>query len=210
MRTIKDPEERKHEILDAAEALFASRGYEAATVSDILTAVNIAKGTFYYYFKSKEDVLDAIVDRRISSGAAAALEIAKNSTLPVHQKILAVIMAQKPQSQTQEAFTGVLHESGNAKFHQKVLTETVLRLGPVLQSLIEEGIQQGLFSTPYPGESVELLLASALVIFDDDYFHWTKAEIASRIPAFLEAMERLLGAEPGSFSLMAAVFSQAD
>jgi AcrR family transcriptional regulator len=210
MRIVKEPEERKHEILDAAEALFASRGYEAATISGILEAVNIAKGTFYYYFKSKEDVLDAIVDRRLSSGVAAALEIAKNSGLPVHQKILAVIMAQKPQSQTQAAFTGVLHESGNAKFHQKVLAESVLRLSPVLQGLVEEGVQQGLFSTPYPGESTELLLASALVIFDDGYFHWTKEEIASRIPAFLEAMERVLGAEPGSFSLMTAVFSQAN
>jgi hypothetical protein len=52
-----------------------------------------------------------------------------------------------------------------------------------------------------------LLLASALVIFDDAYFHWTEAELASRIPGFIEVMERVLGAKPGSFSFMKAVFS---
>jgi AcrR family transcriptional regulator len=207
MRIIKEPEERRNEILDAAEQLFASRGYDAATVSDILAAVNIAKGTFYYYFKSKEDALDAIVERRISYGIAEAEEIVKKQGPSVYEKFLAVIMAQKPRSQIQEAFNSVLHESGNVKFHQKVLTETVLRLSPILQSLVEEGIQQGLFSTSYARESVELLLASALVVFDDGFFHWTEAEIASRIPAFLEAMERILGAKPGAFSYMASAFN---
>lgn len=207
MRIIKEPEVRRNEILDAAERLFALRGYETATVNEILATVNIAKGTFYYYFKSKEEVLDAIVERRISAGVTAAEEIASQTGSSVYEKFLAVIMAQKARSHIEEAFTEVLHESGNAKFHEKTLTEYVLRLSPVLQNLIEEGIRQGIFSTPYPKENAELLLASALLIFDDGYFHWTETELASRIPAFIEVMERVLGAKPGSFSFMKAALS---
>ena len=49
--------------MDKAESLFEVKGYNKTTVNDILREVNIAKGTFYYYFKSKEEVLDAVIDR---------------------------------------------------------------------------------------------------------------------------------------------------
>ncbi|MCL2318498.1 MAG: TetR/AcrR family transcriptional regulator, partial [Treponema sp.] len=74
MRIVKEPEIRKNEILDAAEKLFGHKGYGSATINDILGMVNIAKGTFYYYFKSKEDVLDALVERRIRIGLEKAEE----------------------------------------------------------------------------------------------------------------------------------------
>jgi AcrR family transcriptional regulator len=206
MRIVKGPEERKREILDTAEKLFAARGYEAATVNDILGAVKIAKGTFYYYFKSKEEVLDALIERRISEGLQKAEELAA-SPLPPVEKLLAVIMAQKPQNQTQEDFNAVLHEKDNAKMHQKSLTQYILHLGPCLGTVIQEGIETGCFSTPFPKESAEILLCAALVLFDDAYFQWTNEETAARTTAFLAVMERILGAKTGSFSGFAKVFA---
>jgi AcrR family transcriptional regulator len=205
MRIVKEPEERKKEILDAAEKLFAEKGYGAATVNDILDAVKIAKGTFYYYFKSKEDVLDALIDRRIGEGVEKAQEIAASS-LSTAQKILAIMMAQKPQNQIQEDFTSVLHEKDNAKMHQKSLTQYVLRLSPCLGKVVKEGIEAGIFSTPFPNESAEILLCAGLVLFDDDYFKWTKEEAAARTAAFLTVMERAVGAESGSFAEFAKMF----
>ena len=63
MRIVKEAEERRNEILDAAERLFSGKGYNHTTINHILDEVQIAKGTFYYYFKSKEEVMDAIIDR---------------------------------------------------------------------------------------------------------------------------------------------------
>jgi len=206
MRIVKEPEERKKEILDAAEKLFAAKGYEAATVNDILDAVKIAKGTFYYYFKSKEDVLDALIERRISEGVEKAQEIAVSSLPPV-QKIVAIMMAQKPQNQIQEDFTSVLHEKDNAKMHQKSLTQYVIHLSPCLGDVVKEGIEAGFFSTPFPNESAEILLIAGLVLFDDDYFQWTKEEKAAKAAAFLAVMERAVGAKAGSFSEFAKVFA---
>ncbi len=48
MRTIKAPEARKNEILDAANALFSRKGFDDTSVNDILGEIGIAKGTFYY------------------------------------------------------------------------------------------------------------------------------------------------------------------
>ena len=205
MRIVKEPEIRKNEILDAAEKIFSAKSYEEATVSDILAAVNIAKGTFYYYFKSKEDVLDALVERRIRIGVENAEGIIASSLPPV-QKLLAIIMAQKPQSQAQKDFNTAFHETGNAKMHQKVLAQCVLRLGPCLTRIIEEGINAGIFNTSFPNENAQILLAAALLLFDDDFFHWTDAETAAKTMAFLDVTERSLGAEPGSFLELAKVF----
>jgi len=57
---------------------------------DILNEIGIAKGTFYYYFKSKEEVMDAIIMRIISADIAAAKEIADNPDLPAIQKMFQV------------------------------------------------------------------------------------------------------------------------
>jgi AcrR family transcriptional regulator len=205
MRIVKKPDIRKGEILDAAEKLFAVKGYEAATVNDILSAVNIAKGTFYYYFKSKEDVLDAIIDKRINAGVKRAEKIAASPLSPV-DKFIAIIMAQKPRNNVQKNFNAVLHEKDNSKMHQKSITQYVLRLSPCLCQVVGEGIQSGLFSTPYPAESIQILLSSALVLFDDDYFQWTKKELKATSGAFLVTVERTLGAQPGTFSALAKVF----
>ena len=60
MRTRKDPEERKREIFAAAERLFAANGYVATTVADIARAAGVAKVTFFYYFETKDALLEAI------------------------------------------------------------------------------------------------------------------------------------------------------
>jgi len=205
MRIIKEHEVRKNEILDAAERLFAAKGFEKATVNDILVSINIAKGTFYYYFESKEKVLDEIIKRRIDAGVERALAVASDPNLsPIH-KIIAVIMAQKPQNQTEKEFNPVLHEPSNVLFHHKVFTDLVKSFSPILSDIVKEGINQGIFSTSFPLESMEILLISGLAIFDDAYFDWSTEEQAARIPAFLCAMERILGAKEGSFLEFAKV-----
>lgn len=63
MRISKDSEERKSEIVDAAEKLFAKNGIANTAVSAIVKELNVAQGLFYYYFKSKDDVIDELVRR---------------------------------------------------------------------------------------------------------------------------------------------------
>ena len=72
MRIIKDADVRKNEILDAAADLFNSDGFDGTTISAIIEKAGIARGTIYYHFKSKEDILDALIDRRNTEFLTAA------------------------------------------------------------------------------------------------------------------------------------------
>ncbi|KYK36355.1 MAG: helix-turn-helix transcriptional regulator [Theionarchaea archaeon] len=57
IRVTKEPEERQNELINIAEALFMEKGYDLTTVEEIVRKAKIAKGTFYYYFKFKSDIL---------------------------------------------------------------------------------------------------------------------------------------------------------
>ena len=59
---MKKGERRKQELLGIAYRLFLSRGYENTSVDDIIDEAGIAKGTYYYYFESKEQTLEKVID----------------------------------------------------------------------------------------------------------------------------------------------------
>ncbi|WP_292588821.1 TetR/AcrR family transcriptional regulator [Mesorhizobium sp.] len=59
----KSPEKRKDDLMNAAQRLFLENGPAATTIEQIASAADVAKGTFYVYFASKEDVLAALSDR---------------------------------------------------------------------------------------------------------------------------------------------------
>lgn len=210
MRIIKEPQERRNEILDTAEMFFCTKGYARTTINDILQEIGIAKGTFYYYFKSKEELMDAIIIRFVDLGTAKAKEIAANPNLTVHEKLFQSILAQKPDGANKDKITEQLHQAGNAEMHQKSLIETVLRLTPVLAEVVKQGIRERAFNTPYPIEVMEILLISGQFLFDDATFRWTPDEMAQRIQAFIHTMETLLGAEKGSFFYVAKLLEPID
>lgn len=199
MRIIKNPEERRNEILDAAEMLFASKGYSNTTVNDILQKVGIAKGTFYHYFHSKEEVMEAIVRRFIDAGVNAAKSIASDPNLKAPEKIFQIMMAQNPGSSRKEQMIDELHQVENAEMHQKSLVETILQLTPVLAEVIEQGIEEGVFNTPYPKETVEFLLVSSQFLFDEGIFKWEPEELLRKAMALTYIIEKTLGAEEGTF-----------
>ena len=72
----KEAEERRNEILDAVDELFGQKGFDGTSTNDILEKVGIARGTLYYHFESKEDIMDALIDRYSVRLLGAAQEIA--------------------------------------------------------------------------------------------------------------------------------------
>ncbi|ANY68877.1 TetR family transcriptional regulator [Paenibacillus sp. BIHB 4019] len=203
MRILKDPEERKNEILDTAEMLFYTKGYNKTTINDILQEIGIAKGTFYYYFKSKEEVMDAIIMRIVAVDVAAARDIASNPELPTLVKLFQILMAQKPKhGDRKEQLLEQFHQVGNAEMHQKSLVQTIIHLTPVLTAVIEQGIEEHIFQTEFPQETVEFLIVSSTFLFDEGLFEWQPAEIIQKAKAFIHVMETTLGAKKGSFDFI--------
>ena len=56
----------RRQIVDAADDLFYSQGFSQTSFADIAAAVKISRGNFYYHFKTKDEILDAVIDKRLS------------------------------------------------------------------------------------------------------------------------------------------------
>jgi AcrR family transcriptional regulator len=204
MRTVKKPDIRKNEILDAAETLFSQKGYAKTTVNDILSLLGIAKGTFYHYFTSKEELMEAMVARAIDSGLAAVEALADDAALSAEDKLRLIITAPEPETAQRDALAEELHQANNAELHLHSLLESVRRLTPVVTRIVEQGIAEGTFSTPCPKETVELLLVASQFLLDTGLFGGDEAALISRAHAFAHVMETSLAARPGAFSYLPA------
>jgi AcrR family transcriptional regulator len=73
----KPKEVRREELMDAAERLFLNKGVAATSVDEIVAAADVAKGTFYIHFESKEQLLFAL-QRRFIAGFCRDFELAMN------------------------------------------------------------------------------------------------------------------------------------
>ena len=199
MRIVKEAEERRNEILDAADELFGEKGFDGTSTNDILEKVKIARGTMYYHFKSKEDIMDALIARYHAHLLSAAQAAASDRSKSIHERILHTVMAMKISGGNGGEIIEHIHKPQNALMHQKIQKAIVSDITPILAEIIREGTRQELFDTPFPYECMEMLVVYANTIFDDEMVELTEEELASRIQAFIFNAERMLGAEHGSF-----------
>jgi AcrR family transcriptional regulator len=196
LRVYKKHDERLSEILDISENLFATKGYEKTTINDILDGVGIGKGTFYHYFKSKEEVMYAVITRMADIAKTFSQEIADTPGLSANEKILKVFADQPGRN---DGIVEQLHHEDNSAMHLKSLIETVHAISPAMTQIIEQGIAEGVFSTPYPKESFEFLFAGAQFLLDLGLYKWTRDELLQKTKAFTHILEIALGAEAGCF-----------
>lgn len=202
----KEAEERRNEILDAADELFSQKGFDGTSTNDILEKVGIARGTLYYHFKSKEDIMDALIERYNVQILGAAKAIAADKSIPVNERIIRVVMALNISGGNSKEIIEHIHKPQNALMHQKIQKVVINGLPPILTEIIREGIEQGLFNTPYPYECMEMVVAYTNTVFDDDMVEMTNEERLSRIPAFIFNVERLLGVQSGGLMYMMKMF----
>ncbi|WP_374020555.1 TetR/AcrR family transcriptional regulator [Paenibacillus thiaminolyticus] len=207
MRVVKKADERRNEILDAADELFGQKGFDGTSTNDILERVGIARGTLYHHFKSKEDIMDALIERYSVRLLGAAQEIAADKSIPVVARIIRVVMALNISggSSSKEIMEHI-HKPQNALMHQKIQRVIINGVTPILTGIIREGIEQGLFNTPFPYECMEMAVTYANTVFDDDMVQMTNEERASRMQAFVFNAERLLGAQSGSLMHVMQMF----
>ncbi len=196
-RVVKEASERRNEILDVAEELFVTKGYDKASTNDILERVGIARGTLYYHFSSKEDILNAIIDRINSSLISRASTIAADTSIPVIDRIVMTIGALNVDTDIGQEIIDQVHKPQNALMHQKMQHNLIEGVVPIISRMVEEGNEQGIFNIRYPAETVEMLILYSGIVFDDDYDE-SEERSANRIKAFLHNTELLLGAKEGS------------
>lgn len=199
-RIVKKPHERRKELMEAALELFQIHGYHATSVEMVILKTGVAKGTFYHYFKSKDEILEAIVQDILSGFITEARNIATNSSINALKKFELILNGQSPSLKKSGEIMQSLHQSDNRELHEKINVEIVLQLSPILTEVTEQGIRENLFQIDYVLETIQFLLTGSQFLFN--LKEWSVEELVTRSKAMESIVEKSLGAKKGSFKFL--------
>lgn len=206
MRVVKDATTRKKEILDVAERMFCTNGYDNTSTNDILAEIGIARGTLYYYFTSKEDILDGIIDRIIEEIVRKVSAIAMNEEIPVLERFTAAVLSANVDTEVGDMILEEVHKPQNALMNQKMNQRLLSEITPFFVKIIKDGIAEGMMQSEYPDEVVEMTLFYANATFDDANEYPEEIKI-KKVKGFISNVELMLRMEPGSlFQTMIPMF----
>ena len=199
MRSVKPPEERKQEIMDTAERLFFENGYSKTKITDIIGEIGMSKSIFYYYFKSKEDVMNAIIINVIEKDFALAKTIANDNSLNAHEKVFRILSSHRKKiTENYRSFIKKLNNVENPEMLLKTIRLAVSRLLPLLVKVTEQGIREGVFNFEHPYETLEFLLSAHTF----QSFFGKPIITEQKKEAFIHMLESTLGADKGSFNYL--------
>ena len=197
MRIVKDAEERRNEILDVAERLFCAKGFDNASTNDILKEIGIARGTLYYHFKSKEDILDAMIERLTNQMVEKAAVIALDESIPVLERLTRTMLSLNIDNELVDMVMEQVHRPQNALMHQKLENMLLGRVNKLITKIAEDGIKQGIMHTDYPAEAVEMIMTYSYIAFDS-MVHYSEEEEQRKRMGFIYHAERVFGMESGA------------
>lgn len=199
-RISKEPDVRKAELIAVAERLFIERGYDETAVSDIVKAANVAQGTFYYYFKTKDDVRNAIIDNNIEEIKAIITQVVKDNKLNAFKKMKAISKRFQEWSVSKGRLMDYLHEEKNEILHYRMSKQVTAHMQPAYQVIIEQGNKEGIFHADHPREaSIALLALSESLVGDWHGRNTIDPDMLKNVHALLEFTEYILGTKHGLF-----------
>ncbi|HHW14174.1 MAG TPA: TetR/AcrR family transcriptional regulator [Firmicutes bacterium] len=158
------PERRRAEILAAARKLIAEKGFAGMAVSDLVKTVGVAQGTFYWYFTSKEELLDAVTEEIVREVVEALEAVAGDHRLGAVEKLERMNEIFLAYVSREKAFLRDFHDPRNGRLHSSVNKEATKRLMPAVASVIRQGIAEGAFDTRYPQEAAGFIVAATQAV----------------------------------------------
>jgi len=199
---MKKGEKRKKELLSIAYDMFITRGYEKTSVDEIIEKAQIAKGTYYYYFQSKEQMLEEVIDMMIKNEVKMAEQIIRTD-ISVPQKIVGILTSMKP-TEEEQPIKNTLFQEENVLMHHKVRKKLIDTLTPLLSEVIKEGVNEGIFKCDNIPERVKMLLIISDGTFNEGTF--TERDIS----VFIDMTEKLLGAENQTMNFIYNLIDKTD
>jgi AcrR family transcriptional regulator len=201
-RITKAPEERRDEIIETAERLFRKVGFAQCSVDMIIREIGVAKGTFYYYFKSKQEILSAIVDRALEQIVDQVEQVVDDASLDAMSKMRILLSDSHIGEDSTLELAEMMHLPENRELHEMTNIQTVVRLSPLFARIVEQGNREGVFSNEHALETVQFLLTGSQFLLDGGLFQFSDQEVRVRRLVTQNIIEKALGAVPGSFDFM--------
>ncbi len=133
-RTALEPEQRREHLVDAAERAYAERGISRTTVSDVARSAGVTRGLVYHYFPTTQDLLDAVLDRRVAAFAASVREWDDHRTVgDVEGALRDVVALFRAQTRSEDPLRADLHRVENAALYQRFVDRAVVAVVDTLQ-----------------------------------------------------------------------------
>lgn len=153
-RIMKPAEQRRKEIIDVARKLFVENGFDKTFVSDISNKLNIAQGLTYHYFKSKSELLYAVIDEILKEEAEITVNLISEHR-GAAKDCLSIFISDKYQMENYgELFSGLADQAIIEYANRKIAAS----MEPIALMLIERGNQDGSWNCPYPRETANFIL----------------------------------------------------
>lgn len=213
-RVTKEAEVRRDELLDVAFELCVTDGFEGTSVERITNAAGVAKGTFYHYFESKDDLLTQMV-RRFGDELFEHLETAMAAVGGNAVERLRTLMVLSSQWKlarldTSLATVPVLLREENFAFRHRLFNEWFDRTRPLLLGIVEQGATDGTFDVDDAAFTTDIILT---IWYDYAVRLWDQALRTTGPEAFADTMlrgadviwmvqERILGAPEGAIRVV--------
>lgn len=195
---------KRETILDAMRELFIEGKAGTASVSDIAKKAGIAKGGMYYYFRSKEEVMDALVIREYEDIIRSCDALITQSEGTAITK-LALLLKKYRSSYVDDSLDEYLHMPQNAAIHQKSLAQILSSLSQIISRIIKQGVEEGTFHCDYPDEYAEIIMSVFTFLLDPGIFLRTDEQYIAKLRALADVLEKGLGTPKGSFEFLYGV-----
>lgn len=186
--------ERKQELLKIAYNMFLSKGYDNTSIEDIINEAQIAKGTYYYYFESKEATLKEVINMMINEEIESAKAFL-NMPISIPEKLVGVITSLRPKIHEEE-IKNALNKKENIVMHEIINDRIIEEAIPLLEQVVNEGIQSNIFNCNHIKERLRMLL-----IMSNELFNSEKIDI-NEVEVFIDTAEKMLGAKQGTLEFI--------
>jgi AcrR family transcriptional regulator len=214
-RIIKEDEyaARRNQVLDVAQRLLYSKGYENMTIQDVLDGLQMSKGAFYHYFSSKEALLEAITDRMVEGALAALRPIEVDSSLSALEKLRRYLnTGAQWKTERRELLiplVRVWYHDDNLAVRQRYFHKTMREVSRFMTEVITQGVREGTMNNPYPDQIGEVIMAVFMDMGETAARFLTEQSSADMRPRiertfamYSDTLERILGLAPGAMPLI--------
>jgi AcrR family transcriptional regulator len=196
------PVNRRLEIIQISEELFYKQGYNETSVNDVIEKIGIAKGTFYHYFKSKEEVLKAIVQKTLDELIEQAELIINDKNIDAKNKMKKIFFESNKKDGEEIKITKSLHQVENRALHEEINIQIVIRFTPIIEKIVKQGKKEKVFKINNAFEKIQFLVTASQFLFDEGLFNWNEREFKKRRKAMQEIFEKVLGAKKGDLEFI--------
>ena len=193
-------------ILDALQELLQDHNIQYISVSDIAKKAGIGKGSIYYYFPSKDAIVNALVERNYAKPLETAKDLAKQTDISPFTRMAMLFQACRSSSLSFSKHKNETPENlqEQAYIHQKYLKYIISELKPSLSEIIQQGINSGEIHFDYPEELAEIVLIILAVKLDNTLAPSTPDEIEKTICSLISLLEKGTENPVGSLDFLRA------